>query len=117
MAKFWYRYGLPFVILIVTGLLVRLEQIFLSGTVETTICSVTMILGAFAFGISLNRQRRRRNESWLKKIVISFLLVYFLLMDLGIVLLPSIMEFFQMIGISGSLLNLLIVYLGYCFFD
>ena len=117
MAKFWYRYGLPFVILIVSGFLVRLEQIFLSGTFETTICSATLILGAFAFGISLNRQRRRRNESWLKKIVISFLLVYFLLMDLGVVLVPSIAEFFQMIGISGSLVNLLVVYLGYCFFD
>ena len=117
MAKFWYRYGFPLVILIVTGLLVRLEQIFLSSQVESTLCSITLVLGAFAFGISLNRNRRRRNESWLKKIAISFLLVYFLLMDLGIGLLPSVSDFFTMIGISGSILRLFIVYLGYSFFD
>ena len=102
MAKFWYRYGFPLVVLIVTGLLVRLQQIFLSGQLESTLCSMTLVLGAFAFGISLNRNRRRRNESWLKKIVISFLLVYFLLMELGIGLIPAISEFFTTIGISGG---------------
>ena len=117
MAKFWYRYGFPLVMLIVTGLLIRFEQIFLSGQMESTLCSITFVLGAFAFGISLNRNRRRRNESWLKKIVISFLLVYFLLMDLGIGLIPAISDFFTMIGISGSMLRLFIVYLGYSFFD
>ena len=117
MAKFWYRYGFPVGILVVSGLLVRLEQIFLSGSLENTICSVTLIAGAFAFGISLNRQRRRRNESWLKKILISFLLVYFLLLELGVVVLPSIAEVFEMIGISGTLKMLMVVYLGYSFFD
>lgn len=117
MTNFWYRYGFPFVILIVSGLLVRMEQIFLSGQIENTLVSVTMALCAFAFGISMNRGKRRRNESWLKKIVISFLLVYFMLMDIGVVMISAISDFFVMIGITGFVMRLFYVYLGYCFFD
>lgn len=117
MTNFWYRYGFPFVIMIVSGLLVRLERTFLSGNFETTVITVTAAVCMFAFGISLNRHKRRRNESWLKKIFISFFLIFFIFWDLGVFVIPSLKSFFELIGISGFVIYLFYVYLGYCFFD
>lgn len=117
MTNFWYRYGFPFVIMIVSGLLVRLERTFLSGNIESTAVTITAAVCMFAFGIAVNRHKRKRNESWLKKIFISFFLIFFLFWDLGFFLIPSLKNFFDLIGISGFVIHLFYVYLGYCFFD
>lgn len=117
MTNFWYRYAFPFVIMILSGFLVRIEQTVLSGSIETGVVTVTMAVCMFAFGISLNRHKRRRNESWLKKIFISFLLIFFLFWDLGIFVIPSLKNIFDIIGITGFVIDLFYVYLGYAFFD
>ena len=117
MTNFWYRYGFPFVIMILSGLLVRLERLIFSGNTESVVVSVTAALCMFAFGISINRHRRKRNESWLKKIVISFLLVFLMFWDLGVVMIPALKNFFELLGISGFVLSMFYVYLGYSFFD
>lgn len=117
MTNFWYRYGFPFVIMILSGFLVRLERTFLSGSFESTVITITMAVCMFAFGISLNRHKRKRNESWLKKIVISFFLIFFLFWDLGIFVIPSLKNMFDVMGITGFVIHLFYVYLGYAFFD
>ena len=117
MSNFWYRYGLPFVIMMCSGFLVHLERIFLSGSLETTIVTITMACCMFAFGIACNRHKRKRNESWLKKIFISFFLIFFIFWDLGYFVLPQLKDIFDMLGITGFVIHLFYVYLGYCFFD
>lgn len=117
MSNFWYRYGFPFFIMIVSGLLVRLERTFLSGSLESTIVTITMAVCMFSFGIACNRHKRKRNESWLKKIFISFFLIFFIFWDLGVFVIPSLKNVFDVIGITGFVIHLFYVYLGYCFFD
>lgn len=104
-------------ILILGGLLVRLEASFLSGSIANTLVIITRALVMFGFGISLNTAKRRRNESWLKKIFVSFFLIFFIFWDLGYVVLPQLKVFFNFLGIEGFVLNCFYVYLGASFFD
>lgn len=117
MSYFFRRYMLPLMILILGGFLVRLEYTFLSGSFETTIVILTRALVMFAFGISLYQHKRRKNESWLKKIFISFFLIFFIFWEMGYVVLPQLKSFFNFLGIEGFVLYCFYVYLGYSFFD
>lgn len=117
VSTFFRRYGLPLIILVLGGFLVRLETTFLSGSFENTIVIITRALVMFGFGISLDRGKRKRNESWLKKIFISFFLIFFIFWDLGYVVLPQLKCFFNFLGIEGFVLHCFYVYLGASFFD
>ena len=117
MSTFFRRYGLPLIILILGGFLVRLEATYLIGSLQTTLVICTRALVMFGFGISLYQHRRRRNESWLKKIFISFFLIFFIFWEMGYVVLPQLKAFFDFLGIYGFVLYCFYVYLGYSFFD
>ncbi len=111
------KYIYPLLILILGGLLIRLESEFLSASLSNDLVIITQALVMFGFGISLNYSKRKRNESWLTKICISFLLVFFILWDLGYVVLPQLKAFFNILGFYGFVVHCFYVYLGYSFFD
>ena len=117
LSIFFRRYVLPLVILILGGFLVRLEVTFLSGNIEHVLVTLTRALVMFGFGISLYQHRRKRNESWLKKIFISFFLIFFIFWEMGYVVLPQLKSFFNFLGIEGFVLYCFYIYLGYSFFD
>ena len=117
MSTFFRRYGLPLILLLLGGFLVRLEASFLTRDLKTTAVILTRALVMFGFGISLYHARKRRNESWLKKIFISFLLLFFIFWEMGAVVFPQLKAFFDFLGIEGFVLFCFYVYLGYSFFD
>ncbi len=117
MSTFMKRYGFPFLVMIISGLLVRFEGLFLTGSLKNTIVIITIAICLFAFGISVNISKRKRNETWLKKIFISFFLIFFIFWDLGYVVIPQLKNVFEFIGIDGFVINMLYIYLGFIFFD
>ena len=117
MSTFFRRYGVPLIIILLGGFLVRLEYTIFSGNLESTLVILTRSLTMFGFGISLYHFKKRRNESWLKKIFISFFLLFFIFWEMGYVVLPQLKSFFNMLGIEGFVLYCFYVYLGYSFFD
>ncbi len=117
MHNFTKRYLIPFVIIVIGGFLVRLESTYITGFIGNTIVIITKALVLFAFGISLTPIRRRRDESWLKKVFISFFLVFFIFWDLGYVVLPQLKSVFDFLGVYGFVLTCFYIYLGYSFFD
>ena len=81
--SFARRYGIPFLIMIVSGLIVRLFNMYLPVSIRSTLVTIAIAISLFAFGLSLHIHKKRRDESWFKKLVISFFLMFFVLWDLG----------------------------------
>ena len=77
--NFYRRYGLPVLIMAISGLLVRLFNTYLPGSIRSLIVTITMAVALFAFGMALHVHKKRRDESWFKKLVICFVLLFFLL--------------------------------------
>ena len=117
MSNFTRRYMVPLAVMILGGILVQLEEKFLGGSFKQTIIMMTRALVLFAFGISLSTAKRKRNESWLKKVLISFLLLFFIFWDLGYIVFPQLKFFFDFIGIEGFVITCFYIYLGASFFD
>lgn len=115
--NFYRRYGLPFLIMIVGGLIVRLFNNYLPGAVRSVLVTIAVAVILFAFGLSLNIHKKRRDESWFKKLVISFFLIFFLLWDLGYIVFPQLKSVFNFLGIQGFVIYMVYVYCGWAFFD
>lgn len=101
--SFARRYGIPFLIMIVSGLIVRLFNLYLPVSIRSTLVSIAIAVSLFAFGLSLHIHKKRRDESWFKKLVISFFLMFFLLWDLGYIVFPQLKSIFNFLGSRGSL--------------
>lgn len=117
MNNFYRRYGLPFLIMIGGGLLVRLLRQFLFGSLVSAVVIVTIAIVLFSFGLSLNGHKKRRDESWFKKLIISFVFLFFIMWNLGYVVFPSLHSFFSFLGIEGFVIYMVYVYCGWAFFD
>ena len=109
--SFARRYGIPFLIMIVSGLIVRLFQL------RSVLVTIAIAVSLFAFGLSLHIHKKRRDESWFKKLVISFFLMFFLLWDLGYIVFPQLKSIFNFLGIQGFVIYMVYVYCGWAFFD
>lgn len=111
------RYGLPMLIMIVLGIGINILQSFLHGEIGNIIIKITICALLFSFGLVLNNRKRSRNESWFKKIVISFFLIFFLVWDLGYIMIPQLKSFFNLLGINGLIIYLVYICCGWSFFD
>ena len=115
--SFARRYGIPFLIMIVSGLIVRLFNLYLPVSIRSTLVTIAIAVSLFAFGLSLHIHKKRRDESWFKKLVISFFLMFFLLWDLGYIVFPQLKSIFNCLGIQGFVIYMVYVYCGWAFFD
>ena len=115
--SFAKRYGIPFLIMIVSGLTVRLFNTYLPGSIRHVMVTIAVAVGLFAFGLSLHVHKKRRDESWFKKLVISFFLMFFLLWDLGYIVFPQLRSLFHFLGIEGFVIYMVYIYCGWAFFD
>ena len=84
MKDFYHRYALPCIIMIVSSLLVRLIRTYIQGAFKTELVAIVIALCLFCFGLSLNIKKRSRYESWLKKVLLSFILLFFCMLGFGI---------------------------------
>ena len=100
--SFARRYGIPFLIMIVSGLIVRLFNLYLPVSIRSTLVTIAIAVSLFAFGLSLHIHKKRRDESWFKKLVISFFLMFFLLWDLGYIVFPQLTSIFNFLGCTAA---------------
>ncbi|MPM46294.1 hypothetical protein SDC9_92992 [bioreactor metagenome] len=112
MNKAFNKYGLPLLIVIIGGWLIRLLNQYLNNGV---ILTVIIALLLFAFGISI--QPKRRYKTWLKKLLIAFIFIYLILFDLGYFRFRFLVQVFDWLAIEQLEFNLLYLFLGWLFFD
>ena len=65
--SFTRRYGIPFLIMIVSGLIVRLFNLYLPVSIRSTLVTIAIAVSLFAFGLSLHIHKKRRDESWFNR--------------------------------------------------
>jgi hypothetical protein len=111
------RYGLPILIILLTGISLNTLGIILSGDIGSKIIIILRCVLMFVFGLNMYVGRKKRNQSWIKKLVISFFLIFFLVWDLGFVMIPELKTIFNFLGIKSYVIYLVYIYCGYAFYD
>lgn len=116
MNRFAQRYGIPIAIMIGGGWLLRLIRYLFTGSTEHTLVIIATAILLFSFGMNLS-QHKKRNHTWIKKVLVSFLFLFLLLWDLGYFILPQIKAVMNFLAIEGVVISMLYIYCGWTFFD
>ena len=110
------RYGYPLGIVIFGGWLIRILQAILESSAEIIIIKIVIAVICFGFGLSLNPVRKRK-QTWIKKLLVAFVLIFFLLLDLGYLSIPQLQTILHLLAIEGVVVYLIYVFCGWTFFD
>lgn len=111
------KYGLPFLILIGGSFLIQLVRNYIFVSFKSTLISILTAILLFGFGISLHERKRKSGDTWLKKMIIMFVYVVFLLIYLGTINIPVINSTLETIGFTSVVYYMLFIYLGFVFFS
>ena len=111
------KYLLPLALILCLALGLRWLEPLLDGRLGEMIIIILRACLLFGFGLSLNCGKRKRYETWVRKVIISFIFIFFLVWDLGLVMIPELRAVFSSIGISGYIIYLIYIYCGWSFFD
>ena len=111
------KYGLPFLIIIISAFISEMIRQYVYFSFKAGFLAVVLAILLFAFGASLNDHRKTRGDTWLKKMIIMFLFVVFVLLQLRVVHFDFIDIAFSTIGFTDMIYYMMYVYLGYVFFS
>ena len=111
------KYGLPIAVALVGALIVRLVEGFFTFNGAGTLVVLLKDSVLFAFGVSLCQKKRRKNESWFKKLILAFVVFFFVCWELGYVVFPALKTVFNFLGVRGFVVSLVYIYCGWAFFD
>ncbi len=111
------KYFLPLGIMLLLSIGVRWLDPLLNGTLGESIIIILRACLLFAFGLSLNIGKRRKYETWVRKELISFVMLFFLVWDLGYIMIPELKTIFNYLGLYGYIVYLIYIYCGWSFFD
>ncbi len=70
----------------------------------------------FVLGLCLN-QTKKRNHTWIKKVLISFILLFFIITQIGYYIFPEIHSILNFFAIDGFVYYMIYVLCGYEFFS
>ncbi|MBR3151829.1 MAG: hypothetical protein IKF46_07615 [Erysipelotrichaceae bacterium] len=108
---------MPLAVILITALGLRWLSALLKGQIAFLVLTVLRCILLFWFGLTLNTGKRKRHETWLRKVIISFVMIFFLVWELGYIMIPELKNAFDLIGISGAVVYLVYIYCGWSFFD
>ena len=111
------KYFLPIAVLLGLSLGVRWLDPLLNGTLGEAIIIILRAVLLFCFGLSLNIAKRKRYETWVRKVLISFVFIFFLVWDLGYIMIPELKTVFNYLCLYGYIVYLIYIYCGWSFFD
>lgn len=111
------KYFLPLGILLGLSIGLRWLDPILNGQLGEAIIIILRAVLLFCFGLSLNLGKRKKYETWLRKVIISFVFIFFLVWDLGYIMIPELKMIFNYLGLYGYIVYLIYIYCGWSFFD
>lgn len=111
------KYGLPFLILIAGSFLLGLAREYIYFSFKEELLTVLTALLLFGFGAALNDHRKTRGDTWLKKMIIMFLFIVFLLIYMGVIRFNFITVALSTLGFTNVIWYMLFIYFGYIFFS
>lgn len=111
------KYFLPLGVLLALSLGLRWLDPLLNGSLGEAIIIILRAILLFCFGLSLNIGKRKKYETWVRKVIISFVFIFFLVWDLGFIMIPELKTIFNYLGLYGYIVYLIYIYCGWSFFD
>lgn len=111
------KYFLPLGVLLLLSLGIRWLDPLLNGGFGNFVITVLRAGLLFSFGLCMNVGKRRKNETWVRKVLISFIFIFFLVWELGYVMIPELKNIFDFLGLYGYIVYLVYIYCGWSFFD
>ena len=122
MDKLWKNLGLPLLIIIIGTLLYRLVSNFTTILFIPASFLLTLIKAftCFAFGMALKSYKRKRSSEWVGKLIISFVMFFYICMSLGYLDgFGDLIRVLNILGLTNQAVAVPLVYTlcGYLFFD
>ncbi len=100
-------------VIIVSALIYSLLQAFIPGRYHLVLKFIFMVM-LLVIGYSLSNTRKRNNR-WVGKVFISLLVVFIFGIKLNWFSIPEFNRLLSKVGLTGSFLNVLIIYCGWAF--
>ncbi len=110
------KYGWPLLTIIAGAFLLKLVRsyVFVSFSAQLLIALTSFLF--FFFGTVCNQHHHSSSADWVKKLFITIVYVFLVILQMGLISLPLVAMAFETIGITSTIYYLLYAYLGYIFF-
>jgi hypothetical protein len=105
----------PLIVLILSYVLYQVSDWLFNGQPYTMLVAIITLAMFFSLGLVLHTNKRK-NQDWIKKVLISLLLIVIAFDRLGIVQI-QVLSLSRIINDYPSIVNGFVVYLGWLFFE
>lgn len=105
----------PLIVLFLTFVLIQISGWLFNGQPYTMLIAIITLAMYFSLGLALHTNKRK-NQDWIKKVLISLLLIIIVFDRLGVVQI-QVLSVSRFINDYPSIINAFVVYLGWLFFE
>lgn len=98
--------------IILSALIYRFIGTFIGGKLLTFVYLVLLLV----IGLAMSN-KKGRNSRWVGKVIISLVVVFIFGIRLELFVIDEFYNILQLIGLSGSFLDLILVYCGWVFYQ
>lgn len=111
------RLGYPVLIIFLSAFVVKMIDQYMVFKYSSMLITLLVAGALFLFGASLNKSRKKRNQSAFKKVLAILIVVLLMLMQLDYFRIPYIDKIFDLFGIGSFFINMIYIFCGYLFAD
>ncbi len=105
----------PLIVLILSYVMYQISDWLFNAQPYTMLVAIITLTMYFSLGLALHTNKRK-NQDWIKKVLISLLLIIIVFDRLGIVQI-QVLSISRLINDYPSIINAFVVYLGWLFFE
>lgn len=109
------RYWVVLFVLALSAIVYQIFNRFLPGGFSNLLSILWMAILVY-FGHSMS-PKRTASSRWLGKVIIALLVIVIVAYKMNWLVLPSVNRVLNTIGLTGSFLDLLLIYCGWAFFQ
>ena len=111
------RLGFPVLVIVVSAVLTKLIETYLTGAFVSTLLIIVTVSALFMFGVSLNRNRKKKSNAIFRKVFAVVVVVLLLFTQLGYFRIPYVSDWMAYLGMAAFYINMLYIFCGYLFVD
>lgn len=111
------RLGYPVLIIFLSAFIVKLVNTYFYSNFTSMLLTIITVSALFLFGTSLNKSRKRRNSSVLKKVLAIIIVLFLVLMQLGLFEIAIVSQILFFFGVNSFFINMIYIFCGFMFVD
>lgn len=109
------RYWMVLLTIVISAFVYKILEMYIPSRFYI-ILNITWMSILVFLGYSLS-PTQKSNARWLGKVLISLLVIFIFSMRMNWINLPALNNIFNQVGLTGSFLDLLLIYSGWAFFQ